>query len=117
MERKTFLKLAATGSTAALSGLISGSPGFISESDNATSLAKNQAGLSADLVIAGAGLGGCAAALSALRNNLKVILTEETDWLGGQLSQQGVPPDEHQWIETHGGTKLYRELRHFIRKI
>ena len=42
----------------------------------------------ADLVIAGAGLGGCAATLAALRNGLKVILTEETDWIGGQLTAQ-----------------------------
>ena len=72
--------------------------------------------LTADLVIAGGGLGGCAAALSALKNNLKVIMTEETDWIGGQISQQGVPPDEHQWIETHGGTLLYRSFRNMIRQ-
>ncbi len=71
--------------------------------------------LDADVVIAGGGLGGCAAALAALRNNLRVILTEETDWIGGQLTQQGVPPDEHQWIETHGATRLYREIREDIR--
>ncbi|MCF2516323.1 FAD-dependent oxidoreductase [Dyadobacter sp. CY351] len=70
----------------------------------------------ADLVVAGGGLGGCAAALAALRNGLSVILTEETDWLGGQLSQQGVPPDEHQWIETHGATQLYRDFRTAIRQ-
>lgn len=72
--------------------------------------------LSADVVIAGGGLGGCAAALAALRNNLSVILTEETDWIGGQLSQQGVPPDEHQWIETHGATALYRDYRAAVRQ-
>src|SRR3569833_507589 len=72
--------------------------------------------LSADLVIAGGSLGGCAAALSALRNGLKVILTEETDWIGGQLTSQGVPPDEHQWIETQGSTKTYRRLRTNIRE-
>jgi len=70
--------------------------------------------LSGDIVICGGGLGGCAAALAALRNNLKVIMTEETDWIGGQISQQGVPPDEHQWIETHGATKLYRDFRNSI---
>lgn len=70
----------------------------------------------ADVVVAGGGLGGVAAALGALRNGLSVILTEETDWIGGQLSQQGVPPDEHQWIETHGATKLYREFRSAIRQ-
>ncbi|MHA4736533.1 FAD-dependent oxidoreductase [Dyadobacter sp. MSC1_007] len=72
--------------------------------------------LTADLVIAGGGLGGCAAALAALRNGLSVILTEETDWIGGQISQQGVPPDEHQWIETHGATKLYRHFRNAVRE-
>ncbi len=116
MERKAFLRLAATGSAAAVSGIIQGSPIFIVRSDYSSSVLEKLHGFSADLVIAGGGLGGCAAALAALRNNLKVILTEETDWLGGQLSQQGVPPDEHQWIETHGGTKLYRELRNRIRE-
>jgi hypothetical protein len=42
-------------------------------------------------------------------------MTEETDWIGGQLSQQGVPPDEHQWIETHGAPASYRELRNRVR--
>ena len=72
--------------------------------------------LSADLVICGGGLGGCAAAFAALRNNLTVILTEETDWIGGQMVQQGVPPDEHQWIETKGCTRLYRDFRNAIRQ-
>ncbi|MDD3900969.1 MAG: FAD-dependent oxidoreductase, partial [Dysgonamonadaceae bacterium] len=58
--------------------------------------------LQADVIIIGGGLGGSAAALSCCRNGLSVIMTEETDWIGGQVSQQGVPPDEHQWIETHG---------------
>lgn len=71
--------------------------------------------LSADLVVIGGGLGGVAAAIAALRNNLKVILTEETDWIGGQLTSQGVPPDEHRWIETHGATSTYRQLRKGIR--
>lgn len=70
----------------------------------------------ADVVIAGGGLGGVAAALASLRNGLRVILTEETDWLGGQISQQGVPPDEHQWIETHGATRLYRDFRTAVRE-
>lgn len=70
---------------------------------------------SADIVVVGGGLGGCAAALAALRNGQRVILVEETDWLGGQLTQQGVPPDEHQWIETHGATKSYRTFRDKIR--
>ena len=68
-----------------------------------------------DLVIAGGGLGGVAAALAACRSGLRVALTEETDWVGGQLTQQAVPPDEHQWIESHGATRSYRDLRTGIR--
>ena len=67
--------------------------------------------LAADLVIIGGGLGGCAAALAAARNGLRVILTEETDWIGGQLTAQAVPPDESPWIETFGGTQSYLGLR------
>ncbi len=67
------------------------------------------------LCIAGAGLGGVAAALAALRNGLTVVLTEETDWIGGQLTSQGVPPDEHPWIESNPGTATYGQLRKGIR--
>ncbi len=71
--------------------------------------------LTADIAIIGAGTGGCAAALGALRNGAKVILTEETDWVGGQLTSQAVPPDEHPWIENFGGTRLYRDYRNAVR--
>ncbi len=71
--------------------------------------------LDVDVAIIGGGTGGCAAALSALRMNKSVILTEETNWIGGQFTQQGVPPDEHQWIETQGATQSYLEFRHQIR--
>jgi hypothetical protein len=69
-----------------------------------------------DAVIVGGGLGGVAAALSALQAGLRVALTEETDWVGGQLTQQGVPPDEHPWIESFGATRTYRALRAGIRE-
>jgi hypothetical protein len=69
----------------------------------------------ADVVIVGGGVGGCAAALAAARNGCRVIMTEETDWIGGQLTSQAVPPDENPWIETFGGTRTYRELRTRIR--
>ena len=72
--------------------------------------------LAADLVILGGGLGGCAAALAAARRGLNVVMTEETDWIGGQLTAQAVPPDEHPWIEQFGATRSYRELRHRIRE-
>jgi hypothetical protein len=76
---------------------------------------RGSAGLAADVAIVGGGLGGCAAALALLKAGRRVILTEETDWIGGQLTRQGVPPDEHQWIETHGSTRTYREVRQGIR--
>lgn len=71
--------------------------------------------MKADVAIIGGGVGGCATALSSCRNGLQVILVEETDWIGGQLSQQGVPPDEHQWIESHGAPASYRTFRNNIR--
>jgi hypothetical protein len=70
----------------------------------------------ADLLVIGGGLGGCAAALAAARAGIRVILTEETDWIGGQLTSQAVPPDEHRWIESFGATRTYRELRNLIRE-
>ncbi|MDZ4783219.1 MAG: FAD-dependent oxidoreductase [Planctomycetia bacterium] len=71
--------------------------------------------LGADLAIVGGGVGGCAAALAAARAGLRVVMTEETDWIGGQLTQQAVPPDEHPWIESFGCTRSYRQFRDFVR--
>lgn len=71
--------------------------------------------LAADVLVVGGGLGGCGAALAALRGGCRVILTEETDWIGGQLTAQAVPPDEHPWIESFGATRAYRQLREGIR--
>jgi hypothetical protein len=69
----------------------------------------------ADVIILGGGVGGCAAALAAARAGCSVLLTEETDWIGGQLTQQAVPPDEHPWIESFGCTRLYRCFRNGVR--
>jgi hypothetical protein len=69
----------------------------------------------ADILIVGGGLGGVAAALAALRLGRAVLLTEETDWIGGQLTAQAVPPDEHPWIEGTGCTATYQRLRRGIR--
>src|SRR3989440_5678718 len=69
-----------------------------------------------DVLIIGGGTGGCAAALAAARNGLRVILTEETDWVGGQLTAQAVPPDEHPWIEMFGCTVSYKAYRHGVRE-
>ena len=72
--------------------------------------------LRCDVAIVGGGVGGCAAALGALRNGRRVILTEETDWIGGQLTSQAVPPDEHPYIESFGCTQAYREYRNAVRE-
>ena len=69
-----------------------------------------------DVLIAGGGLGGVSAALAALHLGRSVVLTEELDWLGGQLTTQAVPPDEHPWIESLGATAGYRLLRERIRE-
>jgi hypothetical protein len=71
--------------------------------------------LDCDVAVIGGGVGGCAAALAAARNGLRVVMTEETPWIGGQLTAQAVPPDEHQWIENFGGTAAYRAYRTAVR--
>src|SRR4051812_50203973 len=68
-----------------------------------------------DVLVIGGGLGGVAAALAALRAGRSVVLTEEFDWLGGQLTSQAGPPDEHSWGEQFGVTASYRALRDGIR--
>jgi hypothetical protein len=42
-------------------------------------------------------------------------MSEECRWIGGQLTSQMVPPDEHPWIENFGGTRLYRQYREAVR--
>jgi hypothetical protein len=67
------------------------------------------------VLVCGGGLGGVAAALAAAERGARVVLSEETDWLGGQLTSQAVPLDEHPWIEDFGCTARYRALREAIR--
>lgn len=68
-----------------------------------------------DVLIAGGGTGGVAAAKALQGKGLTVVLTEETDWLGGQFTSQIVPPDEHPWIEQFGCTRRYRKFRDAVR--
>lgn len=68
-----------------------------------------------DIAIIGGGLGGVGAALAAARNGKKVLLTEESTWLGGQVTSQAVPPDEHDYIEEYGRTESYAHYRNLIR--
>ena len=72
--------------------------------------------LHADVLIVGGGVGGCAAAMAATDLGCNVILTEETDWIGGQLTSQAVPSDEHRWIEQFGCTRRYRDFRNRLRQ-
>jgi NADPH-dependent 2,4-dienoyl-CoA reductase/sulfur reductase-like enzyme len=68
-----------------------------------------------DVLVIGGSLGGVAAALAAARMGATVLLTEEADWIGGQATAQGVPLDEHPWIEQFGATRSYREFRSGVR--
>ena len=101
MQRRTFLTLAGAAPLAWQAHLFAGPP----------AAAERQA----DVVIVGGSTGGCAAALAAARAGMRVILTEETDWIGGQLTSQAVPPDEHPWIEQFGSTRSYRGFRTGVR--
>ena len=72
--------------------------------------------LTCDVLVVGGGTGGIAAALAAARASRRVCLLEETDWIGGQLTAQGVSAlDEHEHIERFGGTRSYYALREGIR--
>ena len=68
-----------------------------------------------DIAIFGASLGGVQAAIKACKSGKKVYMCEETDWVGGQLTTQAVPPDEHKWIEEFGATKSYLQYRKDVR--
>ena len=108
MNRRDLLKL----SGSLFPGVVAGIP--LSNSSGIFRYANRN--LDAHIVIIGAGVGGCAAALAAAKAGYNVILTEETDWIGGQLTQQAVPPDEHPWIEQFGATASYRAFREGVRR-
>ena len=66
-----------------------------------------------DIVIAGAGMGGCGAAVQAARMGRSVLLIEETDWIGGQMCAAAVTSmDEGSRLVRERG--LYRELAGLI---
>ena len=68
-----------------------------------------------DAAVIGGSLGGVQAARAACLHGLRVYLCERTDWIGGQLTSQAVPPDEHRWIEHQGATKSYLDYRKAVR--
>lgn len=69
-----------------------------------------------DIAVIGGSTGGVQAAISACRMGKSVYMCEETDWIGGQLTSQAVPPDEHAWIEEQGGTQRYLNYRKSVRE-
>ncbi|MDR3614599.1 MAG: FAD-dependent oxidoreductase [Candidatus Obscuribacterales bacterium] len=71
-----------------------------------------------DILIAGGSMGGIAAAIKIAECSpkLKVCLTEETSWLGGQMTSQGVSAlDENQYVETSGACLSYQKMRDYMR--
>ena len=72
--------------------------------------------ITCDVLVVGGSLGGVAGAIRAAAMGADVLLAEESQWIGGQLTSQGVcTPDENRWIEHGGGSASYRELRRRIR--
>ena len=69
-----------------------------------------------DIAVLGASLGGVRAARAACSRGLRVYLCEETRWIGGQLTSQAVPPDEHPWIEEQGAPRSYLDFRRAVRE-
>jgi FAD dependent oxidoreductase len=67
-----------------------------------------------DVLIVGGGVGGTAAALQAARQGVKVVLIEETTWLGGMLSAAGVSATDGNHKLPSG---LWAEFREQIYKV
>ncbi|MBH9552611.1 FAD-dependent oxidoreductase [Inhella gelatinilytica] len=64
-----------------------------------------------DLLIVGDSLGGVLAAHTACSQGHTAVLVTQHPWIGGQLTSQAVPPDEHRLIEHGGCTASYRAFR------
>lgn len=69
-----------------------------------------------DVLVAGGGLGGIAATLALAERGRTVVMTEPTRWIGGQLTSQLVPLDEHRHIERTGANRSYRRFREGVRR-
>jgi hypothetical protein len=69
----------------------------------------------ADIVVVGASLGGVLAAWRACEAGKHVVLLAQHAWLGGQMTAQGVPPDEHHAIEFGGASASYVAFRAAMR--
>ena len=68
-----------------------------------------------EIAVIGASLGGVLAAWRAARAGRQVLLVAEHAWIGGQMTAQAVPPDEHALIEHGGASASYIAFRQSIR--
>lgn len=72
--------------------------------------------VAADVAVVGAGLGGVAAALVLREAGHRVVLTDQCDRVGGQITAQGVAAlDEHSLVEHAGRTRSYARFRDAVR--
>lgn len=69
----------------------------------------------AQAAVVGASLGGVMAAWQLCRAGVKTVLTSEFPWIGGQMTSQAVPPDEHRYIESFGASASYMAFRKAVR--
>ena len=74
--------------------------------------------ITCDVLVAGAGMGGVSAAMALASRGHSVCLTEETKWIGGQMTAGGVSAlDEHKFIELGGAPRAYLAMRERIRDV
>lgn len=70
-----------------------------------------------DVAVIGGSFGGVAATLAAANAGASVLLAESSDWIGGQITAQGVSAlDEHEHAETVAGTRRYEIFRERVRE-
>lgn len=62
-----------------------------------------------NLVVAGGGLSGVAAAISAAREGLNVLLIEKSGCLGGAISNNLVYPFMPYWTKQKDGSDIYKK--------
>lgn len=66
-----------------------------------------------DVVIAGAGTGGIGAAIQAARLGSKVLLLEETDYIGGQMTAAGVTSTDR--ADERYSTGIFKDFENRVR--
>jgi hypothetical protein len=70
-----------------------------------------------DVAVIGASLGGVLAAWRAAEAGATVLLAAEHPWIGGQMTAQAVPPDEHPAVEQGAASASYRRFREAMRAL